>query len=244
MFGRFALFLVCLCGLSAPALADKLVMHTGSGQTMVVRDAIANLDDYRGWNDAVTAVEVHSGAWELCREAYFSRCTTVRAGTRIRNLSAIGLSGQMSSLRPLNQSGYDDRSGWSNRDNRRNGGWNDRNRWDDDRDWDDDDDWGGVFGNGSRGPQPAWPDRQRGGSWDDDRGQGGIVWNGDRWDGESRSDGNRLSSCQSHVLAGVQERYGHGQGYRFSGGAHDGQLAYGGAWFNYSCRNGQTYVWQ
>lgn len=235
MFRRFALFLACLCGMAAPALADRLVLHAGSGQTMVVRDAIANLDDYRGWNDAVTAVEVKSGSWELCREAYWSRCTTVRPGTRIHNLSAIGMAGQMSSLRPLSQGGFDHRPGWAGRDSRRNGGWD---AWDDrDDDWDDDWD-GGIFGGGAWGSQPDWPDRRRQDRWDDRRQGGGIVW-----DDERRHD-NRLSPCQSHVLAGVQERFGPGHGHQFFGGAHDGQLNYGGWRFNYSCRNGQTYVWE
>jgi len=100
--------------------------------------------DHQGFNDRAHSAVVRGGAWEVCSDAQFGgRCVVLRPGN-YDNLDAMGLGGNISSMREVNRGndrgydrGYDDRR--YNHDYRddqryeyRNDGWRyDRfeNRW-------------------------------------------------------------------------------------------------------------------
>jgi hypothetical protein len=72
-----------------------------SGQQRDFPGAVANLERYR-FNDRARSVAIDGRRWELCEHAEFGgRCVAVDRD--VPNLAALGLSGQLSSVRPLPQ---------------------------------------------------------------------------------------------------------------------------------------------
>jgi hypothetical protein len=69
-----------------------------SGNARALDGAIPDLSRL-GWNDRARSLEVRSGSWLVCADDGFrGRCVTVARS--VPNLSALGLEGQVSSVRP------------------------------------------------------------------------------------------------------------------------------------------------
>ena len=82
-----------------------------NGSTFRADRTVWNLDRL-GFNDQAHSAVVRGGAWEVCTDARFEgRCVVLRPGD-YNNLDAVGLGGNISSMREVNHTGYD-------RDNRR-----------------------------------------------------------------------------------------------------------------------------
>ncbi|MBU1377507.1 MAG: hypothetical protein KKA30_16175 [Alphaproteobacteria bacterium] len=68
------------------------------GQQLVVRGPIANLANYRGFNDAIRSVRITRGSLTVCADArYQGRCVTLRSSAR--DLNAVGMANRISSIR-------------------------------------------------------------------------------------------------------------------------------------------------
>lgn len=84
-----------------------------TGQSFTAATTIDNFERF-GFNDRASSLEVHSGAWELCSDAYFrGHCVTLRAGI-YRSLQSMGLDHRVSSARPVPGPGPAAGSDWEN----------------------------------------------------------------------------------------------------------------------------------
>ena len=90
----------------APVAAQlTLFEHDGfRGHHVTASHSIDNFAN-SGFNDSASSVEVRSGTWEICTDAYFEgRCVVLRPGT-YPSLGSIGLNDRISSVRPVDQYG-------------------------------------------------------------------------------------------------------------------------------------------
>ncbi len=100
-------------------LASCWLVACLAGTAMAQEIRVYEGDDYSGddetfdsgesalssrWNDRISSVRVE-GRWELCKEADFRDCVTVRDD--IRDLRTIRLNDEISSLRPIDDDDYD-----------------------------------------------------------------------------------------------------------------------------------------
>jgi len=78
------------------------------GQQFTANGTVHNLDRL-GFNDRASSAVVNGGDWQVCEDANFSgRCVILRPG-EYPSLDRMGLSNEISSLRPVDRYGYNDR---------------------------------------------------------------------------------------------------------------------------------------
>jgi hypothetical protein len=79
-----------------------------NGQEFNVTGPMRNLDR-TGFNDKAESLIVQHGRWQVCENAYFQgRCVTLRPG-QYASLGRIGLKDRVSSIRPIENYGRNDR---------------------------------------------------------------------------------------------------------------------------------------
>jgi hypothetical protein len=106
---RHGMFAAVCAALSAPASAQvasappKLVLYTQTTLSGDSRSILANFSNLEAidFDNKARSVRVLAGAWEICEEKNFKKCQEVDAS--VMDLSAIGLSGKISSVRLLHK---------------------------------------------------------------------------------------------------------------------------------------------
>ena len=84
-----------------------------TGPSFTAATTIDNFERF-GFNDRASSLEVHSGAWEVCSDAYFrGHCVTLRAGI-YPSLRSMGLDHRVSAARPVPGAGRAAGSDWEN----------------------------------------------------------------------------------------------------------------------------------
>jgi hypothetical protein len=79
-----------------------------NGQEFNVTGPMRNLDR-TGFNDKAESLIVQHGRWQVCEDAYFrGHCVTLQAG-EYPSLGRIGLKDRVSSIRPIENYGRNDR---------------------------------------------------------------------------------------------------------------------------------------
>jgi len=79
-----------------------------NGQEFNVTGPMRNLDR-TGFNDRAESMIVEHGRWQVCEDAYFrGRCVTLRPG-QYASLGRMGLKDRVSSIRPIESYGRNDR---------------------------------------------------------------------------------------------------------------------------------------
>jgi hypothetical protein len=110
MMRGFLALLAAFAAVAVPAAAQigaaqpGIILFEGveySGERRDFPNAVTDLDTYR-FNDRARSVVIDDRAWEICEDANFEgRC--VRLDRDAPNLGAVGLSGKVSSARPLSE---------------------------------------------------------------------------------------------------------------------------------------------
>ena len=97
--------------LVAGSAAAQITLYSGegfSGGTFSADRQVWNLDR-QGFNDQARSAVVRGGSWEVCTDARFEgRCVILRPGD-YPSLESMGLGGNISSMREVNNYGRDDR---------------------------------------------------------------------------------------------------------------------------------------
>ncbi len=97
--------LLLLAGIAAavPASGAEIVFYENDafrGRSFSANQSVSNFADI-GFNDRASSVDVRSGSWQLCSDAYFrGRCVTVSAG-QYPTLRSMDLNDKVSSAREL-----------------------------------------------------------------------------------------------------------------------------------------------
>ncbi|MCC7181244.1 MAG: hypothetical protein IT177_22900 [Acidobacteria bacterium] len=84
-----------------PPMGPSAVLYRGTGYTgeeRVITSAVTDLRSF-GFDNAAQSVRITGGAWQLCEDSRFRDCRTVTSD--LANLSSVGLSRRVSSLRPV-----------------------------------------------------------------------------------------------------------------------------------------------
>lgn len=113
---KAAVGVVGLVAATTAAAQVTLYSHDDfNGQQFTANGAVRNLDRL-GFNDRASSVVVNGGNWQVCEDAYFGgRCVILQPG-EYPSLDRMGLSNEISSLRPVdNRYGYDDRDRYDRR---------------------------------------------------------------------------------------------------------------------------------
>ncbi|HQU48948.1 MAG TPA: beta/gamma crystallin-related protein [Casimicrobiaceae bacterium] len=101
-----ALAAATLALIAGPAIAQEILLFEGyefGGRRFGANYSVSNLDGV-DFNDRASSVVIRSGSWQLCTDAnYRGRCVT--HGTGEYRLASMGLSNQVSSLRPVGEGG-------------------------------------------------------------------------------------------------------------------------------------------
>lgn len=98
-----------------------------NGQEFSVTGPMRNLDG-TGFNDKAESMIIEHGRWQVCEDAYFhGRCVTLRPG-EYASLGRMGLKDRVSSLRPVENYGRNDRYGYNDRYDRDRYGYNEYDR--------------------------------------------------------------------------------------------------------------------
>lgn len=102
--------LLLIAGLvTAGSAAAQLTLYSDygfNGQTFQADRTVWNLDRF-GYNDRAHSAVVRGGVWEVCTDARFEgRCVQLRPG-EYANLDAMGIGGNISSMREVQHYGYD-----------------------------------------------------------------------------------------------------------------------------------------
>jgi hypothetical protein len=99
---------------SASAASAQIVLYENdnfNGRSFRASNSVANLND-SGFNDRASSVNVRSGRWQLCGDAYFGgSCVTLGPG-EYPSLRAMGMNDKVSSVRELGWT-PDGGGGWS-----------------------------------------------------------------------------------------------------------------------------------
>ena len=101
-----------------------------NGRTYRASNSVSNLGE-TGFNDRASSVQVRSGRWQLCDDAYFrGSCVTLGPG-EYPSLRAMGMNDRVSSVRELGWT-PDGGGGWSGNNNSNWGGggnWSSGGNW-------------------------------------------------------------------------------------------------------------------
>jgi hypothetical protein len=83
---------------------SELVFYDRAGYRGSSRTLTSQSGNFRAFGNRGGSVEVRSGTWELCDDN--GRCSTVNRS--VADLSRIGLSGRITSIRPVNDNNYNE----------------------------------------------------------------------------------------------------------------------------------------